>query len=252
VAGKQKRKRKLFNAVTVGDERRVKKQLERGASPNARNEDGTTALYLAAVQGEVWTVGALLAAGALPNVESGGDAEGTPLEGTPLCAAASWGHRGVVRSLLAAGADPNMPESDGFTPLIWAARGGWYECARDLLDAGADPNQAGHGGTTPLHLAAQEGWLRLVRLLLERGADPRVADEDGRTPWAAANAWIGKDIEAELRRRARDSSPEGSVIEVRHTISVEVTHPDGGGLNSKLECSHGEIAALLARARAPS
>ncbi|MDX6564365.1 MAG: uncharacterized protein QOE10_27, partial [Gaiellales bacterium] len=189
----------------------------------------------------------LLAAGALPNVESGGDADGTP-----LCAAASWGHRGVVRSLLAAGADPNMPESDGFTPLIWAARGGWYECAVDLLDAGADPNQAERGGRTPLHLAAQEGWLRLVRLLLERGADPRIADEDGRTPWAAANAWIGKDIEAELRRRARDGAPEGSVIEVRHTISVEVAYPDGGGFGSRLECSHGEIAALLARARAPS
>jgi ankyrin repeat protein len=247
MAGKQKRKRKLFNAVLAGDERRVKKQLERGASPNARDENGSTALYVASVQGEVWTVAALLAAGALPNVESGGEADGTP-----LCGAASWGHRGVVRALLAGGADPNLAESDGFTPLIWAARGGWYECAVDLLDAGADPGQADHGGRTPLHLAAQEGWLRVVRLLLERGADPRVADEDGRTPWAAANAWIGKDIEAELRRRARDNSPEGSVIEVRHTISVEVAHPDGAHLISNLECSHREIAALLARARAPA
>jgi ankyrin repeat protein len=247
MAGKQKRKRKLFNAVLVGDERRVKKQLERGASPNARDENGSTALYVASVQGEVWTVAALLAAGALPNAESGGDSEGTP-----LCGAASWGHRGVMRSLLAGGADPNLAEADGFTPLIWAARGGWYECSVDLLDAGADPNQADRGGRTPLHLAAQEGWLRVVRLLLEQGADPRVADEEGQTPWAAANAWIGKDIEAELRRRAREFSPEGSVIEVRHTISVEVAHPDCGGFGSKLECSHREIAAVLARAQGPT
>ena len=73
-----KRKHKLFEAIYRGDGRKVRKHLSTASRRTRGTTDGSTALYLAAVQGEVWTVGALLAAGALPNVESGGDAEGTP------------------------------------------------------------------------------------------------------------------------------------------------------------------------------
>ena len=92
---KSKSKGKLFEAIYAGDGRRVRKLLKRGVSPNATDAHGSTALYIAAVQGEAWPVGELLAAGARPNVESGGDAEGTP-----LCGAASWGHTSVLRRII--------------------------------------------------------------------------------------------------------------------------------------------------------
>jgi ankyrin repeat protein len=237
-----KRRRKLFEAIYRGDGRRIRKLLERGVSPHARDEKGSTALYVAAVQGEAWPVGELLAAGASPNVESRGAADGTP-----LCGAASWGHTAVLRALLAAGADPGMPESDGFTALAWAIRGGSYDAVALLIDAGADPNQSDSQGRTPLLLAAEQGRLALVRLLLEHGADASIADTDGRTARDAALAGAAKDIEPELRADAVQHAPAGSIVETRHTICVHVTYPDGGSHSSvELECSHQQIAALLA------
>jgi ankyrin repeat protein len=236
-----KRRRKLFEAIYRGDGRRIRKLLEHGVSPGARDEKGSTALYVAAVQGEAWPVGELLAAGASPNVESRGHADGTP-----LCGAASWGHTAVLRTLLAAGADPGMPEADGFTPLAWAIRGGSYDSAALLLDAGADPNRRDGQGRTPLLLAAEQGRLALVRLLLEHGADPSIADADGRTPRDAALATAATDVEPELRAGAVQHAPPGSTVETRHTISVQVTYPDGGSHSSiELECSHEAIATLL-------
>src|SRR6476660_3590212 len=122
--------RQLFAAIAgfEGDERRVVELLELGASPVARDGDGSTALYAAAVGGRAWAVGALLRAGAPPDEFSGREGEGTP-----LCGAASWGEHATVRILLAGGADPNLPEEDGFTPLIWAVIGGWEECVAELL-----------------------------------------------------------------------------------------------------------------------
>src|ERR1700712_1694810 len=95
---KRKRARKLFEAIYRGDGRKVRKHLKRGVPANVRDEHGSTALYIASVQGEAWPVGELLAAGASPDRRSLGDSDGTP-----LCGAASWGHTSVLRALLEAG-----------------------------------------------------------------------------------------------------------------------------------------------------
>jgi ankyrin repeat protein len=247
MARKDGRKHRLFDAIYCGDGQKVRKLLKRGVSPNARDAHGSTALYVAAVQGEAWPVGELLAAGARPNVESRGDSDGTP-----LCGAASWGHTAALRELLAAGADPNLAEEDGFTPLAWAVSGGSHEAAWMLLDAGADPNQADHHGLTPLHRAAATGRLSLVQLLLEHGADSSLADLDGETPLDAARAKTGNDLELTVRSELLEHAPAGSTVEIRRTICVHVTYPDGsGGPSHELECSHQEIAALLAGATEP-
>jgi ankyrin repeat protein len=60
-----------------------------------------------------------LEAGADPNRVS----DGNPDEGLPLCAAATWGYVDVARLLLAAGADPDLPEDqDGHTARRCAQR----------------------------------------------------------------------------------------------------------------------------------
>lgn len=98
--------------------------------------EGTTPLYAASVTGATDNVLCLLAAGALPNTESG---RGT--EGTPLCAAACWGHTETVIALLARGADPDLREDHGTgrSPLEWAMTGPYPETIAVLLDAGARP-----------------------------------------------------------------------------------------------------------------
>jgi cytohesin len=232
------RESELFAAAFAGDGRRVSELLALGVSPAARDADGSTVLYQAV--GHAWVVGLLLSAGAPPDELSGGDGEGTP-----LCRGACFGLRESVQTLLAGGADPNAPEDDGFTPLLWAVVSGSDECAHDILEAGADPNLASASGSTPLHYAAERGSLQLTRLLLEYGARQDASDDAGRTPSALAQAWVGKDVEAELRDRLLSHAPDGSVAETRHTVLVQTIRPGGGGVSHEMECGHREIVELL-------
>jgi cytohesin len=64
-------------------------------------------------------------------------------------------HRAIVARLLAAGADPSLPEANGWTPLHSAAISGHEALARLLLDAGArtDSLVAERAGSTPLAYA---------------------------------------------------------------------------------------------------
>ena len=75
----------------------------------------------------------------------------------PLSAAAERGHVAIVRRLLAAGADPNLPEGRncprGFA--LWAAaHHGQEEIVELLLAAGADPNAEVESSGTPTTAAA--------------------------------------------------------------------------------------------------
>lgn len=109
---------RLVDAAGWGSTKTVSALLRMGVDPNLPNGCGTTPLYRASVHGMSENARVLLAAGALPNIESGAYDEGLP-----LCAAAAWGHSEVVRHLLACGADPNLREDQGTgrTALEWAA-----------------------------------------------------------------------------------------------------------------------------------
>ena len=80
-----------MTAATCGESEEVGRLLAAGVSPDAPGDDGGTALYRAAVQGYAAIVRTLLAAGADPGKESGAEDEGLP-----LCAAACCGHLDAV------------------------------------------------------------------------------------------------------------------------------------------------------------
>ncbi|ACO61073.1 predicted protein, partial [Micromonas commoda] len=88
---------------------------------------------------------------------------------TPLHVAAKEGHTPVVAELIRAGADVNVPSSDGATPLMWAASNGHEACALALIQAGADVNPKG-GGWTPLSAAIEDKHEKVVKLLKHFGA----------------------------------------------------------------------------------
>lgn len=136
---RKKFSRRLFGAIQAGDVVAVKALLGAGVDPEESDSEGTTALYAAAVNGRAAIVGLLLSAGASPEVES----RGIGAEGTPLCAAACWGHIETVRELLAFGADPNAREDrgTGWSPLEWANNGPHPETAALLVAAGAIDSQ---------------------------------------------------------------------------------------------------------------
>jgi len=84
---------------------------------------------------------------------------------------------------------PDAWTPDGFTPLHIAAFARNVEAARTLLDAGADPNvlaTASFARVTPLGTCAFAGATEVARVLLEHGADPTLTADDGFTPLDAA------------------------------------------------------------------
>lgn len=103
---------------------------------------------------------------------------------TALHLAAHYGHEAIVKMLLAHGADPNARSQNDLanTPIHAAAAGGSrsLDALRTLLAHGADVNAAQHGGYTALHAAAQNGDRAMVDLLLSSGADPTFRSTDGR------------------------------------------------------------------------
>jgi ankyrin repeat protein len=82
--------------------------------------------------------------------------------------------RAVVSRLLAAGADPSLPEASGWTPLHSAAISGHEPLARMLLDAGArtDAVVAERAGATPLAYALFYGHSATAEAVAREGPVP--------------------------------------------------------------------------------
>lgn len=105
---------------------------------------------------------------------------------TALHMAARSGHAGMVRRLLAAGAGVDAEMFDGATPLNLMVRVAdeWsverrQETARVLLDAGADANHAGRDGLSAWLQAAERGDVPMLDLLQAHGADILQCDARG-------------------------------------------------------------------------
>jgi len=123
---------RVLSAIIGSRVSTVASALRGGLSPNTADENGTTLLYQAAVQGETEIVRMLPDAGADPNQESHGLSEGLP-----LCAAACRGHTELVRLLLDRGADPNGIENGPMTALAWARWTKHPDTVELLLERGA-------------------------------------------------------------------------------------------------------------------
>ncbi|MHC4598222.1 MAG: ankyrin repeat domain-containing protein [Planctomycetota bacterium] len=167
-------------AADVGKAAPLTLLLARGAPADLRDEDGWTPLHCAANEGSEPAVAILLEAGADPNVvERDGETALT------LAIDVNEDVGGIVKRLLAAGADANLGRCEKRPPLHLAlAQGDDPAVIRLLLEAGADVKTEDGTGNRPIHYAVQEGeeaeaCLQICRWLLARGADPNGWDADG-------------------------------------------------------------------------
>ena len=95
----------------------------------------------------------------------------------------------VIGALLAAGADPNMRSKYYETSIERAARSNEDPAVIEaLVAAGADPSVRVHTtNSTPLHLAAlRNGNPAVIEALVAAGADPNARGEQNRTPVSMA------------------------------------------------------------------
>jgi uncharacterized protein len=132
-----------------------------------------------------------------------------PANTRELTAAVNAGDAALVKSLLAAGANPNAAGYNGRTVLMRAASTGRAEVVRALLDAGADVDAKKENGATALVLAVFFGHAEIVRVLLAAGADPFVPTPQGvpLVEWAEA---AGFEEVAGLLRGAASARARGA------------------------------------------
>lgn len=135
----------LLRAIRNGDGIRVTELLQRGASPNARDDSGATALMHAAAFAPADIMQLLL--------NHGADAKMADRAGAT---ALMWATHDAtkVRLLIDLGADVNAARPDGMTALISAAVRGKADVMRILLAAGADARRGAVMAPWPMGLTA--------------------------------------------------------------------------------------------------
>jgi ankyrin repeat protein len=160
---------------------------------------------------------------------------------TALHRAVRSGELGVIRQLLAGGADVDARDSDSNTPLHRAIQSGRQEAAKALIAAGADVNAVTRFGHTPLHLAAGTKQEEMAGLLVAYGADvnePIAGGRKSRPLHLAAEAGLPK-LAAILIRRGADVNARNGDGQTPLDLAEGTGLPDGEG--------HAAVAALLRR-----
>lgn len=172
--------RNLFTAASAGDLELVNRLLAAGASAQAVDERGRSAL-LAAVYGRRGDVSrTLIMAGADVNRK---DTESN----SPFLLAAATGQVDVVRLALSHGADLTSTDRYDGTALIAASQHGNVEVVKLLLQKGIAVDHVNQLGWTALLEAVILGdggtrYDEIVQLLIDAGADANLADREGVTP----------------------------------------------------------------------
>ncbi|WP_263375472.1 ankyrin repeat domain-containing protein [Granulicella aggregans] len=175
----------LMCAVKKGHSEVVELMVEAGANRKLLNPAGMDALALAIQYNSLPAVKSLLSSELsldrdyrlVSTAMLGGSSRRvsvTPLAGYPnadhLSLAVSEGNLEIVRTLLAAGADPKLRDNFGDTALHHAARFGYLEIATLLLSKEAPVSVQDREGRSAIDNAYEAGNTALAVALIEHGA----------------------------------------------------------------------------------
>ncbi len=108
----------LYRAAKSGNTRKARYYLDKGANANFKDRYGQSLIWLASRFGHTGVVRLLLSAGANPNVIKGRSLAAT----SPLSVAARYGHINTVKALLAGGARSNLDLHRGRTAIASTSR----------------------------------------------------------------------------------------------------------------------------------
>ena len=170
----------LHKAAAANDAAAIKSLIEKGATIDARDGSGATALLVATHANKVEAARALIEAGADVNAKDN-------IEDSPYLYAGARGHLEILRMTLAHGADLKSINRYGGTSLIPASERGLVETVDTLIKAGVAVDHVNRLGWTALleAIILGDGGKRhqqIVGLLVAAGANVNLADNDGVTP----------------------------------------------------------------------
>src|SRR5665213_2671318 len=149
----------LFQAIQKADNAAVKRLLDGGASPNAKDADGNPALMLAAL----------------------------------------WGGPDSVKLLLDRGADPNVANAAGATPLMWAIPNFAKVKLLVEHGANVNARSTNLERTPLLVASSFPGTVEILQLLLSKGADIHAKDKSGMHAWGGAAAGLRAPLSTDHR-----------------------------------------------------
>ena len=157
------------------------KRILKHTKPDFRLSNGMTPLYAACGEGQIEIVKLLIKANADPNIPCNSE------NMTPLCAACVLGNLKLVKILLNSKANPNYHNNELHPVLCGAIESNCLEIVDILLKANANPDsRVGNKMTTPLHYACLRRNLDIIKSLLRAKANPNVQDISGDTPLTIA------------------------------------------------------------------
>lgn len=192
----------LFFAAWQGNLSVARLLLSKGAHVNAATPEGLTPLIMASHYGKSDIAELLISRGADVNAAKNGTDEGW----TALTFAAWKGFYDIADQLLRNGANINQPNAKNWTPLLWAAREGNILTVETLLKHHAHVNHQSVEGWTALFLAAYNNSPKICRMLVEAGADPNLRDKENKTALSEAVEKNHDEIIAYLLEKGADSA----------------------------------------------
>jgi ankyrin repeat protein len=208
--------------------------------------DGSTPLHWAAYRDDLAKVDQLVRSGA--SVDAAND-----IGATALWAASMSGSAPVVKRLLDAGANPDAALLSGETPLMAAARAGKTAAVEALLARGANPNARGARAQTALMWAVAQKHASVVKVLLAANADVHARTESWSQMMAVPphglpeyNRLIPQGSETALMFAARVGDAASAKLLVEAGASVD--DHDAWGVSATTLAAfsgHGDIARYL-------
>ena len=185
------------NDIKFKDSNAVKDLIAKGANINFPDQDGNTALILAASNGNKEIVDELISNTADINRQNN---NGDTALITATRKANIRVYNDIAIKIIDSGADVNIQDDDGNTALIIAAATkGNNEIALKLIESGANVNiQGGNGYTALMHASENNNSPLVVSLITTTNVDINIKNKDGKTASLIAIEKGNSDINLEL------------------------------------------------------
>lgn len=236
----------LLAASRSGMLEMVKILLATGVDINTTDQYGRTALALATspcgtgiCDDKIGVVKALLAAGADVNQAA------TSLN-------ALVGNVEVMKILLSAGADVNEKEDDGTTMLMAAVQGEEFDMVKLLLSSGAEVNVQDENGKTALNIAQETGNEEIIKLLKSAGAKEGIVKSKAETePWTPKKLTQAEFMDQQFLEAAQKGDYETVKNLIDMNVDINTIDKDGNtALKLAQKAGNKKIVELLKQAGA--